>query len=197
MVFAEASSKRLGAQLMVDEALLACTELLDTLDPVELRQWFELFSDVYSTSGQRELMEEPVLWSAFVGVQCDLFQRVGLHQRTIAAIGDELSVWDRGPVSMELFGNALDELACLTTDFSAELSAAIQEQAGNKSSEKRRAMVFAHAICGITIVLLAIDEARAKGETQVLACASLAMFGASLVKRSVDRLYEVCNLTAS
>ena len=195
MVFAEASSERLQAQVMIDEAILASSELLDILDPVELRHWFERFSDVYLTSGHHTLLREPVLWSAFLGVQCDLLQRVGLHQKTIATIGDELSVWDREPVSMEQFGNALDELACLATDYSKNLSAAIQEQAGSTASEKRRAMVFAHAICGLTIVLVAIDEANSKGELRVVACASLATFGASLVKRSVERLYEVCNLT--
>ena len=51
MVFAEASSERLQAQVMIDEAILASSELLDILDPVELRHWFERLSDVYLTSG--------------------------------------------------------------------------------------------------------------------------------------------------
>lgn len=195
MVFAESSNNRSSAQLMVGEALSASCELLDMIDPSGLRYWFERFSNLYSTSGHSVLLQEPEVWSAFVGAQCDLLQRLGLHQKTIATLGDELAVWDREPVSMEQLGNSLDELACLVSDYSTNLSAAIQKQAGNESSHKRRAIVFAHAICGITIVLLAIDEATEKGESRVLACASLATFGASLVKRSVDRLYEVCNLT--
>ena len=195
MVFAEASAKPPQARLMVDDALMASSELLDLIDPVELRSWFERFSDVYSTSGHKVLLEEPVIWSAFIAAQCDLLQRVGLHQKTIATLGDELAAWDRESVTMEQFGNALDELACLATDYSEILCAKIQQEAGNKSSQKRRAIVFAHAICGLAIVLVAIDEARKKGESRVSACASLATFGASLAKRSVERLYEVCNLT--
>ena len=195
MVFAEASNKPLQAQLMVDEAVLASIELLDMIDPIELRHWFERFSNIYSTSGYQLQLQEPEVWSAFIGAQCDLLQQVGLHQKTIATLGDELAVWNREPVSMEQFGNALDEFACLVTDYSTILCDAIQRQAGSESSRKRRAIVFSHAICGIAIVMVAINEAITKGESRVSACASLATFGASLVKQSVERLFEVCNLT--
>ena len=197
MVFAETSNKRLNTQLMVDEALGASCELLDRIDPGELRFFYERFSNIYSTSGHHSLMEEPVLWSAFVGVQCDLLQRVGLHQKTIATLGTELANWSREPVSMDQFGKALDELAYLASDCSVALSVAIQQQAGNESPGKRQAVLFAHAICGITVVLVAIEEAKKKGESKDSACAALATFGASLVKQSVERLYEVCNLTSS
>ena len=196
MVFAEASNHRAQAQLMVDEALTASCGLLDMIDPIELRHWFEKFADVYSASGHSSLLEDQSVWSAFLGAQCDLLQRVGLHQKTIASLGDEMAAWNRLPVSMEEFGNALDELACLITDHSATLAAAIQRQAGNESTRKRRAIVFAHAVCGIAIVMVAINEASTKGESRASACATFATYGASLVQQSVRRLYEVCNLVS-
>ena len=196
MVFAEASNNRAQAQLMVDQALTASCELLDRIDPVQLRHWFERFADLYSAAGHSSLLEDQVVWSAFLGAHCDLLQRVGLHQKTIASLGDELAAWNRLPVSMEEFGGALDELACLMTDHSEALGVAIQRQAGAESTQKRRAMVFSHAVCGIAIVLVAINEASDKAESREAACATFATFGAGLVKQSVGRLYEVCNLVS-
>ncbi len=196
MVFAESSLNRAQSQLMVDEALTSSCELLDIIDPTALRDWFERFAEVYLDSDHRSVLEVPEVWSTFLGAQCDLLQRVGLHQKTIASLGDELAAWDRQPVSMEQFGGALDELACLMTDYSETLGTAIERQVGTESSRKRRALVFAHAVCGIAIVLVAINEASRKGDARLSACAAFATFGAGLVKRSVQRLYEVCNLAS-
>jgi len=197
MVFAESSSNPAHFQRIIDEALTSTNELLDLIDPSELRQWFERFSNIYSSSGYCGLLSDPTIWSAFVGAQCDLLQRVGFHQKTIASLGDDLAVWDREPVSMEQLGEALDDLACLTIDQPVALSAAIERQAGNESSQKRRATAFSHAICGIAIVLVAIDETNKKGESRESGCASIAMFGASLIKRNVASLLKACSLNTA
>lgn len=193
MVFAEASMHREQAQHVVDDALNATSQLLDDIDAVEMRSWFEGFESAYELA-KPALVGDPEIRSRFVATQCDLLQQMGLYQKTIASVGDELGEWDNGRVSMSEFGDALDGLASLVTDHSKALSEAIENQAGNDSNRKRRVLVFSHAVCGIAIVLVAIDEAIKQKNPRSEACASIATFGAALTCSNVDRLFEVSGL---
>ena len=193
MVFAEASMHREQAQHVVDDAFESTCQLLDDIDAQQLRTWYEGFASVFETA-QTALVGNQEIRSRFIATQCDLLQQMGLHQKTIASVGNELGAWLHGRVSMEELGDALDGLAVLMSDHSKALGDAIERQAGNDSTRKRRVLVFSHAVCGLAIVLVAIDEAIKQGNPRSEACASIATFGAALTCKSVDRLFEVCGL---
>jgi len=194
MIFAEASGQRVQAQVLVDEAFEITAQLLYDINPIELRDWFEQFSAVYK-SLQSTLVDDPLTWSRFLAKTCDRLHRVGLHQKTIAVVGDELARWDRQPISLDEYGSSLDGLAALVTDYSQVLGNAIERQAGSESVRKRRALVYSHSVCGIMIFLVAINEAIEQGDPRSTDCAAMAIFGANLTRISVDRLYEVCELS--
>ena len=194
MVYAETSGHRNQAQVMVDEAFGATTQLMDQINPAELRSWYVQFESVY-TEVQNFLIDDPVAWSRFLGSQCDLLHQASLHQKTILSIGDEMAKWDRKPIPMNEFGDSLDGFATLMVDHSDTLGHAIERQAGNESTRQRRAVTFSHALCGLSVVLLAVSEAIKVGDPRDANCSAFAMFGASLTCKSVARLYEVCKLS--
>lgn len=193
MVFAEASGHREQAQKVVDEAFSSSLSLLDEIDAAELRSWFEGFASVFGTI-QSALISDSELRARFVATNCDLLSEMGLHQKTIETVGDELAKWQCERVSMDEFGAALDGLVSLMTDHAGLLSNAIEKQAGNDSEYKRRAIVFSHAVCGLVIVLGAINQAIKQKDPHSGACSAIASFGAGLTVQSVNRLFEVCNL---
>ena len=193
MLYGETIGQRGQAGKMMKEAFDSSCELLELIDPVELRSWFEQFQRVFSKTRQN-LIDDPIAWSKFLGSQCDLLHQVGLHQKTIASVGDELARWDRAEVSFDDFANGLDRLSSLVSENSGLLETAIERQAGTESKSVRRTALFTNAICGLTIVLVVIDQAINSGDPRNKDRAALASFGASLTMSSVESLFQACHL---
>jgi hypothetical protein len=194
MLYGETTSGRAPARQMVQEAIDATCDLLDRINPVELRDWFEQFQTIY-LKVRTDLVEDPVQWSRFLGSQCDLLHHVKLHQKTIANVGDRLAQWDRNPVTFDEFAVGLDGLSGLVSDHAVVLGSAIEREAGREAKLERRADLFIHSVCGLTIVLVAINQAIVVGDPRDNDCAALATFGASLTNSSVKHLFQACELT--
>lgn len=196
MQYGETTGQRDHAGQINAEAFAATSDLLELIDPVELRERFEQFHHIFSKSNSK-LIEDPIYWSKFVATQCDLLHEVRLHQKTIASVGDDLAKWDRQPVSNEKFGSALNGMVGLVTGHAALLSRAIEQQAGRESDRPRHALSFSHAVCGLTIVLLAIGQSIEQGDPHDEDCAAIATFGACLTVSNVQSLCQACELAAS
>ena len=193
MRYEETIDRRNEAGQMVQEAFMSTCELLDQLNPEEIRAWFDQFYKVFCVS-KRMLIDDSHAWSEFLGSQCDLLQNVGLQQKTIVSIGDELAQWERRVVSFDELADGLDGLVSLVTDHSHRLGDAIEQQAGAKSKSVRLTTLFAHAVCGLTIVLVAINRSTEIGDPRDENCAALASFGATLTISAVSKLYRACGL---
>jgi len=196
MLYGETTWARAQACQMVQDAFDATRDLLYRINPVELRDWYEQFQTIYLTF-QADLMDDPVAWSRFLGSQCDLLHHVGLHQKTIASVGDALAKWDRRPVTFDALANGLDGLAGLVSEHTGVLGNAIEGEASGEAKMKRRADLFTNSVCGMTIVLVAINQAILAGDPRDNNCAALANFGASLTNSSVKPLLKACELNWS
>ncbi len=192
--YAETSGHRTEARQIVQEVLSSTCELLDQIDAIEFKNWFEQFELIYSNL-HSELDDDPVAWAKFLGGQCDLLHAVGLHQKTIACVGDELANWNRAPIEFSVFANSLDGLASLVSDHAMVLGDAIEFQAGKDAKNKRRTELFSNAVFGLTTVLISIDEAIKSGDPRGRDNAAMAMFGASLTNTSVMPIFVACNLS--
>ena len=153
MRYGEASGHRVNARQIVKDAVDSTCDLLDVIDPVQLRQWFEQFESVYKEAANL-LIDDPVRWLKFLGSQCDVLHSVGLHQKTIAGLGDELAVWQRKPIAFEALADALDGLAGLVADHAAALGEAIEGQAGREAKSLRRTELFSNSVSGLAVVLV-------------------------------------------
>lgn len=193
LIYGETTGESVNSRHMIEEALSATCHLLDQINPVELREWFEQFQVVFAESNSN-LLDDPVGWSAFLGSQCDLLHEVNLHQKMIASVGDQLAIWNREEVEFTAFANSLNGLSGLVIEHSSALTNAIDDQAGREISSPRRTEVFAHAVCGLSIVLIAIDQAIKNGDPRDANCAALATFGSSLTTSNVGKLYRACQL---
>ena len=163
---------------------------------MQLRQWFEQFQSVYKKNAD-DLTNDPVRWSRFLGTQCDVLHTVGLHQKTIAGVGDELAVWNRKAIQFEELADALDGLAGLVTDHADVLGEAIEGQAGREAKSLRRTELFSNAVSGTAVVLVSINKAIKGGDPRDADCAALASFGAALTIKSVAPLWNACGLAQS
>lgn len=195
MLYGETTNARVPARLMIQDAVDATRDLLGRIDPVEIRIWFEQFQSVYPTF-QIDLIDDPIEWSKFLSSQCELLHHVKLRQKTIANVGDDLAKWNRDPVAFREFDHGLDGLSGLVGDHAVVLTNAIELEAGREASLKRRADLFTHSVCGLTIVLVAINQAIVVGEPRNKDCAALATFGASLTNSSVKQLLQACQLNS-
>ena len=196
MGYGETAGQRKHADQLMHEAFGAIADLLEHIDPVRLREWFEQFRGVFSNTNSR-LIDDPIAWSKFLGRQCDLLHEFHLHQKTIAVVGDEMAAWDRRPLSYDQFGSALNGLAVLVTEHTSVLARSIDEQAGHTAGNPRRSLAVAHSVCGLTIVLVAIDQAIKHGDPRDKNCAAMAMFGARLTVSNVSSLCLACEIPIS
>lgn len=193
MLYGETASKRDHAGHMMIEAFSATNQLLEQIDPVSLRDWFEQFRFVFSKTVQK-LEHDPVAWSHNLIAQCDMLHAVRLHQKTIAQVGNELARWDRRPVTYEELGRGLNGLGSLVTENASSLGQSIERQVGVESASPRRSLQFLHSVCGVALVVVAMDQATEKGDPRDENCATMAMFGAGLTVRCVNRLCRACNV---
>jgi len=97
-------------------------------------------------------------------------------------------------VTYDEFAVGLDGLSGLVSDHAVELGNAIEQEAGRGAKLVRRSDLFTHSVCGLTIVLVAINQAILVGDPRDEACAALATFGASLTNSSVKQLFKACEL---
>jgi len=137
-------------------------------------------------------LDNSARWSRFVAAQCDLLHSVSLHQKIIATVGDELAKWDRQSISYDEFGASLNGLAGLVTEYSAMLKRAIVQQVSQASDQPNRRLAFSNAVCGLAVVIMAIDQATELGDPRDKNCAALATFGAGLTSVNVNFLCDVC-----
>ncbi len=193
MRYGETSGRRSEAKQIVQTVLTATGELLDQIDPVTLKQWFEQFEVIYAKSSD-ELVDDPIAWAKFIGKQCDVLSLAGLHQNTILLVGDELARWDRAPVTFERFAESLDGMAGLVSEYASSLGDAIEGQAGRDAKRKRRTELFSNSVIGLAIALVAINEAIQIGDPRSFHCSAFASFGAALTIASVKPLYVQCDV---
>jgi hypothetical protein len=193
MLYGETTGQRDRAGQMIEEAFVATMDLLEKIEPVDLREWFEQFHEIFSTTNST-LIDDPIAWSKFLGSQCDMLQKARFHQRTIAHVGNELANWDRQSLSFTEYASALNGLAELVTVHEALLSREIDRQSGRASKGRRHTLAFSHAVSGLAIVLLAINQAIELGNPSDENCAAMAMFGASLSVANVILLRRACEI---
>lgn len=193
MVYADTTGHPGSSRGMISEGLNETCELLEQINPSELRDWYTQFHEVHQQTYQ-QLIDDPAIWSAFVGSRCDLFQNVGLHQKTIELVGNDLANWDRLPVSFDSFAMGLDGMVSLITDQSKALMDAIERQSGHATNTQRRSSLFANSVCGLAICFIAINEAIELKSQRDSNCAGLANFGAYMTSSCIRRLSQVCKL---
>ncbi|MFK7769499.1 MAG: hypothetical protein AB8B55_19960 [Mariniblastus sp.] len=190
LIYGETAQHSRHARLMINESLAAACVMLDSVDPVELRSWYEQFESIYRNS-QSKLLENPAVWSEFIGVQCDLMQKARLHQKTIETLGNELARWDRQLISFDQLAVGLDSLSELISERSESLGDALDWEI-NRSGANLRTRQFSNSICGLAIVLVAISEAIEKGDPRDFDCAATAVFGASLTNYGMAAIFHHC-----
>ncbi len=191
MLFAESTAQPAQLQAIVDEAFESTVQLLDGINPTELRDRFKQLTLGYSTV-QLKLVEDPLAWSRFLATTCDVLQQVRIHQNTIASMGDRLAVWDRRPIGVNEFVASLDRFARMLMEDSRKLRHAIEHQAFGETVHRRPAMVYSDAVCGVMIVLVAINQSVQQDDPLNADCAAMAIFGADLIRSSVEQLNEIC-----
>ena len=177
---------------MIEEAINATCHLLGEIDPVELRSWFERFELTFDQANSK-LIEDPIAWSSFLGTQCDLLQEIRLHQKTIADVGNELAQWDRQVISFNQFATSLDGLSGLVSEHVNALTDSLDWQ-NSRAGGTHRSRQYLNCVCGLSIVLVAINKAIEKGDPRDFDCAAMANFGASLTCGGVQLLFRFCKL---
>ena len=194
LIYGETAQHAKHARKMIDETLITTCHLLDSIDPVELRSWFEQFESRFAQTSFR-LVDDPGIWSRFIGTQCDVLQVASLSQKTIEGVGNELAKWDRQVVTFDQFAMGLDGLSSLVTGHAQVLAHALDWSAG-QAGVKQRTSQFANSVCGLAVVLIAINCAIEKGDPRDVDCAAMASFGASLTSSKVKELFGYCQLNS-
>jgi hypothetical protein len=189
--YADTTGERRHAKQMFDDACKSVCALLDRLNPVELREWYGGFENVFAKSNST-LIKNEQLWTDFLGTQCDHLHRIGLHQKTIEEVGNQMAVWNRSVTPFSQLGNALDELSLLVGEESGKLYQVIDQQFGRETSAQRRSRLFSLSVCGLAIVVVSIDQAILRRSPRDESLAALANFGASLTVTTTQELMQAC-----
>ncbi len=189
--YADTTAERTHARQMFDEACNSVCTLLDQLNPVELRDWYDGFENEFANTNPN-LSESEQQWSDFLAAQCDFLHHIGLHQKTIADVGDQMANWNKLVTPFDHLGNALDDLSMLVSEKSGDLYEMIDRQFGRETNAARRSHLFTLSVCGLVIVINTIDQAISHRTPRDESLAALANFGAYLTVTTTQQLVEAC-----
>lgn len=172
---------------LASNSIVATREVLDSLDPSELRSWCELLESVFLRH-RRDLADDPQKWQAFVGRQCDSFSAASLHQKTILSLGNVFSDWNRQPVSAGDFTSSLD---CLDNLVSQRADSMKQVLVDNTApANVSNASIFALMLNALAVVLSGIVGAGNNPESDKIEESHVTMFGMTLFNHCVDSISQ-------
>lgn len=144
--FATSSQSPEAARRTCLEGTMTALRLLDLVDPSWLRV---SYASMVSPHDRLEVGEDVRLFQTTIG---DLLHRLGVHQKAVARLGTQLSVWDGTAVLYQPLGDSLDTFCgIIESDDDRICNLLLDPDAGDS-----RMMAFADAFYGLTIAVAAI-----------------------------------------
>ena len=144
--FASSSRSQEAARRTCLEAAMAGLRLFEHVEPTWLRS---AYSAMVDSTDRLEVGEDARLFQTTIG---DLLHRLGVHQKAVARLGTQLSVWDGTAVLFQPLGDSLDTFCGIVESDDDRICEMLLDKDG--SGEKLRA--FADAFYGLTIAVAAI-----------------------------------------
>lgn len=144
--FATSSKSPEAARRTCLEAAKTGMQLFNYVEPSWLRT---AYSSMVSAGDRLDVGDDVRLFQTTIG---DLLHRLGVHQKAVARLGTQLSVWDGTAVLFQPFGDSLDTFYGIVesdNDRICELLLDSDDDASNM-------MAFADAFYGLTIAVAAI-----------------------------------------
>lgn len=184
--FVESSAFADNTELVVEESIRETRMLLEQLDASQFRIWYEQF--LLSFERQREEFSDYLRHQRFVATSCDLMHASHYHQKLIAELGDQLSVWRPASVDFQYVADALDKLILVSAEPVVNLSARFKRELELDSAHATSSNSFVMVVYGLTIITTAIKAALDRNELRNLDWAGLAMFGGHLIHSNIAQL---------
>ena len=185
--YAATAKSSADASSIVDEALLLTLELFQLADVETISKRYaerceslpDSPTDPWSTS------KFGAQWTADA---CQQLRDMGFQEKWIAVLGDELDRWSPGLVPTSTLTHSIQQLA---TKCSADATATTQtllDRGPSGTSAIPKLRRFSNAVCGLTIVLAALNKLDQPAASEKpsdadhwFATRALASFGAQLI----------------
>ena len=144
--FATSSQSQEAARRTCLECTMTALRLLDLVDP----SWLRIsYSSMVSPDDRLEIGEDVRLFQTTIG---NFLHRLGVHQKAVARLGTQLSVWDGTAVLYQPLGDSLDTFCGIIESDDDQICEFLL--APNEAES--RMMAFADAFYGLTIAVAAI-----------------------------------------